>query len=128
MIRGLKGFTHGYFTAALWSSVDNDGTPLDDGRDVSDIAPGARARMEKDCAAFYENWHPLWDEAPDGADYSVDERAGHDFWLTRNGHGAGFWDRPEVYGEENARRLTDASKASGSCDLIVGDDDLVYTL
>lgn len=25
--------------------------------------------------------------------WSDDERAGHDFWLTRAGHGAGFWDR-----------------------------------
>jgi hypothetical protein len=25
---------------------------------------------------------------------------GHDLWLTRNGHGAGFWDRPEIYGDK----------------------------
>lgn len=25
------------------------------------------------------------------------EQAGHDFWLTRNGHGAGFWDRGDFY-------------------------------
>lgn len=24
---------------------------------------------------------------------------GHDLWLTRNGHGAGFWDRPEIWGD-----------------------------
>lgn len=23
---------------------------------------------------------------------------GHDLWLTRNGHGSGFWDKPEKYG------------------------------
>lgn len=26
-------------------------------------------------------------------------RMGHDLWLTRNGHGAGFWDRPEIWGD-----------------------------
>lgn len=26
-------------------------------------------------------------------------RMGHDLWLTRNGHGAGFWDRPEFWGD-----------------------------
>ena len=26
------------------------------------------------------------------------EQLGHDLWFTRNGHGVGFWDRPEVYG------------------------------
>jgi len=31
-------------------------------------------------------------------------QAGHDFWLTRNGHGTGFWDRDKsVYGDHSAR-------------------------
>lgn len=38
---------------------------------------------------------------------------GHDLWLTRNRHGAGFWDRPEIYGEENARILTLMARAMG---------------
>jgi hypothetical protein len=38
---------------------------------------------------------------------------GHDLWLTRNGHGAGFWDRPEIYGAENARILTLMAQAMG---------------
>lgn len=38
---------------------------------------------------------------------------GHDLWLTRNGHGAGFWDRPEIYGKENARILTLMAHAMG---------------
>ncbi len=25
------------------------------------------------------------------------QQAAHDFYLSRNGHGAGFWDRPKVY-------------------------------
>ena len=25
------------------------------------------------------------------------EQAGHDFWLSRNGHGSGFWDRDSSY-------------------------------
>lgn len=41
------------------------------------------------------------------------EQIGHDLWLTRNGHGAGFWDRPEVYGKENARILTLMARAMG---------------
>lgn len=31
------------------------------------------------------------------------DQAGHDFWLTRNGHGTGFWDRTEVYGHYSER-------------------------
>jgi len=38
-------------------------------------------------------------------------QSGHDFWLTRNGHGAGFWDRPEIYGDYFAEKFT---KSAGS--------------
>ena len=50
-------------------------------------------------------------------------QAGHDFWLTRNHHGAGFWDRGLG---EVGERLTDAAHAYGSSDLYVGDDGKVY--
>lgn len=40
------------------------------------------------------------------------EQVGHDLWLTRNHHGAGFWDRPEVYGSvANAEKLTDIAQS-----------------
>ena len=52
------------------------------------------------------------------------EQAGHDFWLTRNGHGAGFWDGdwPEPYAEI----LTKGSKAYGEFSIYLGDDGLIY--
>lgn len=34
------------------------------------------------------------------------EYVGYDLWLTRCGHGVGFWNRPKVYGAENAEKLT----------------------
>lgn len=48
---------------------------------------------------------------------------GHDLWLTRNGHGAGFWDRGMAkLGDE----LTQIAHCLGSSDLYQGDDDLLY--
>jgi hypothetical protein len=38
---------------------------------------------------------------------------GHDLWLTRNGHGSGFWCRTEVYGEDNAKLFTRLACAVG---------------
>lgn len=32
-------------------------------------------------------------------DLDMMSQMGHDLWLTRNGHGTGFWDRPEVWGD-----------------------------
>lgn len=130
----LECFTCHYITTALWSSCDDDGTPLDDRRDVDDIAPGALAAMQADCAAF---WNAnadtiLCDGAPQARDFdsaaSESERiaamAGHDFWLTRCGHGAGFWDGD--WPEPAATLLDIASKAAGSRDLYIGDDGMIY--
>jgi hypothetical protein len=48
---------------------------------------------------------------------------GHDFFLTRNGHGAGFWGRG--YGEVGDR-LSAACKSYGSQDLYLGDDGKIH--
>lgn len=40
------------------------------------------------------------------------EQAGHDFWLTRNGHGTGFWDREEIYGAYT-EKFTDIAQSFG---------------
>jgi hypothetical protein len=54
----------------------------------------------------------------------VGERAGHDVWLTRNGHGCGFWDGD--WSEPAATRLTKASKKFGEFNLLVGDDGKIH--
>ena len=95
----LECFTYAYITCALWSSTDDDGNPLDDGRDTDDIAPRALADMQRDCAAFYaaNAAHIHCEGAPQAkGDPTASEsereaaKAGHDFWLTRNGHGTAF--------------------------------------
>ena len=42
---------------------------------------------------------------------------GHDLWLTRNHHGAGFWDRG--YPKDLADRLTELSQSLGERSLMV---------
>ena len=117
----MDTFTHAYIEAALWSSTDESdeqvGEPLDANYDFDDIAPETLASILDDCKAFQEA------HAEDIG--SEPERAGHDFWLTRNGHGAGFWDGD--WDEDIGQRLTDASDVYGSVDLYVGDDGLIYS-
>ena len=124
----LETMIAAYIDCALWSSNDNSdpetgGEPLDRNYDASDLTPDARATMEADCASFYSDpsnapYLELWD----------DSQAGHDFWLTRNRHGAGFWDRYFDGGELEAAgdALTRASKPYGEVDLYVGDDNLIH--
>ena len=111
----LDAFTRQYMETALWSSVDDKGRELDRNYDITDIAPVTVREMVRDCAAFQRvNWR----------DIQVDPaRAGHDFWLTRNHHGAGFWDGD--WGKAG-KRLTKAAHAFGMVNLYVGDDGLIY--
>jgi len=46
------------------------------------------------------------------------EQLGHDIWLTRNGHGAGFFD----HSYDNEQKLMDAAHALKEVDLYINDD------
>lgn len=132
----MDDFTEAYIRTALWSSNDESdesgGQPLDRNYGPEDIAPETLAKMAADCERFQaENAETLsaaieTGEVVCGPDFDEMGRAGHDFWLTRNHHGAGFWDGdwPEPY----ATRLTDAAKAFRTVDLEVGDDGKIYQL
>lgn len=128
--RSLKLFTNAYIESALWSSMDDDDVPLDRNYGVEDIALETLVRMQADCRAFVEANEDAIVAAIDsgqvrcGPDFEEYGHAGHDFWLTRNGHGAGFWDGdwPEPW----ADLLDKAAKAAGECDLYVGDDGRIY--
>lgn len=118
----IDKFLHAYMVAALWSSTDDAGEPLDAGHDPSDISDECKASMREDCADFIEaNSSDLaeYGQRMKCEQWAAEDRAGHDFWLTRNGHGAGFWDRGLG---DLGRRLSDAAKVYGSCDLYVCDD------
>jgi len=78
--------------------------------------------MKSDCEAF---------EADNAANLAIvmehddgrpEGHCGHDFWLSRNGHGAGFFDRyygPDARLTRAYRELQDAARACGSFDLYV---------
>lgn len=106
-----------YVETALWSSTDNaddsGGEPLDANYSADDIDEQTLAQMRKDCADFVEYAR----NALVGAELS-DESIGHNFWLNRNGHGAGFWDLGIAQGDE----LSKLSKSFGYFDLYVGEN------
>lgn len=118
----LDEFTQGYLECALWSSTDEDGDSLDGVYGVEDFAPVTLQEAVRECKDFQEAQAELLQKAYAERGYTAD-KAGHDFWLTRNGHGAGFWDRGLG---EIGDQLTDASKPYGDVDLYVGDDGLIY--
>lgn len=120
----LDDFTEAYITAALFAGTDDDGKPLDDEHDSSDIAPSALESIKADCKRFQaENAQWLTDENLNSR-LTVAQQAGHDFLLTRNGFGAGFWDGG--WADEAGEALSRASKAFGEADFYLGDDGLIY--
>ena len=116
---GFEDFFDAYVEAALWSTTDDSdpntgGEPLDKNYGMSDIDSSSLAKMRADCQRFFDENYDLISNDILGA--------GHDFWLTRNGHGAGFWDGDWEHGDE----LTQKAHAFGESDLIVGDDGKIH--
>lgn len=109
----------GYLICALWSSSDSDDIPMDQDHDIYDFAFEAVQEARDDLNAFLyecENKNLIFG-------YFTNSDIGHDFWLTRVGHGAGFWDRDPI-GDGDAITEVCESYYMESC--YTGDDGLVY--
>lgn len=115
-----------YIETALRSSTDDEGCPLDRNYSVDDIDSASLDEMQNDLHAFMnkadEMCYGIEDVAANSSQFA------HDFWLTRNGHGVGFWDRPELYSsKELADKLSNLARSFGPCDLYIGDDGKIYS-
>ena len=82
-IERVDFFTEGYIEAAFWTEEEN-GTK---GRTIFDLSAESLVKIVDDCTKFQTENEADLDNART-PDYN-----GHDFWLSRNGHGAGFFDR-----------------------------------
>src|SRR5687767_11414689 len=124
----LTDFVRGYLDCALWLETDDSDNALRDNYSFSDFSQESLAKAAADCdafelanasdlAAFYEV-HPMSPDGDTGKAF-----AGHNFWLTRNEHGTGFWDRGAG---EAGDRLSKASRQAGECYVYVGDDGQLW--
>lgn len=140
-MNSLHEFTAAYIACALWCGVfdpakEGEADPNKYTLSQSDISDNTLRVMCTDCWKFWDD-----DEIENLIPIGTEEQAGRDFWLTRNGHGAGFWDRDvSVYGSEEIRdNLNVLAKnfrtiaADGmppnrwpDFELYIGDDGLVY--
>lgn len=128
----LDAFTYGYALTFLWANTrdgDREVYPSDwqtpaEGWELDAFTPAARVQIAEECGDFvlanvrdliaYTRHYGDTDDAW--------RQAGGDFALTRNHHGAGFWDRGlGVVGD----RLTSAAHVYGECSGEVTADDVV---
>lgn len=129
---GLDRFTQSYIESVFWTELEHGTTretwnpelhsSLPGDMTLADLAPETLEKMREDCADFQKAAAAELELALENPRYDI-ERAGIDFWLTRNRHGAGFWDRGlGPVGD----KLTDLAHGYGEAWLYVGDDNLIY--
>jgi hypothetical protein len=137
----IAAVTAAYIETLLWSESCNGTAPTDDGHehtttdpqncdaslerigfDADDLADSARKEIEDDVLDFVESNAADISSLIDAGKCDEGD-IGHNFLLTGNHHGAGFWDRGfGVVGD----RLTEASDPYGTMSAYVGDDGKVY--
>ena len=131
----IRRMTLQYLETALWSSHDWDDmddsdnpTHFDENYCVADFTDEAADIARKECEYFVhllECYNPLdcnlLEQALEFGDY---EQLGHDLWLTRNGHGCGFWDGD--YGDKLGRKLTDECKPYGGQHVLIDENGKLH--
>lgn len=102
---------------ALATASNDAGEPLKtDGFGLDDIDDDVADSFAREVAEFCHTMCRDLDESKAG-------QTGHDFVLTRNGDGAGFWDGD--WGDAGDR-LTEACQTYGGFNLYAGDDGKLY--
>lgn len=100
----LSDIIRNYIYTALWSTINEEENEEDflKSYSVDDVDTQSFNNISLDCEKFLNKNRLLLIESG-----LSDEQIGHDFWLTRAGHGAGFWDRDLG---EVGKKLTEAAK------------------
>lgn len=133
----IETITKHYLIALLWTMPgDDDYENPGDNIALCDLPQETIQQATDDVVAFVSSCGVLFDQAmacfadgygrhPDAG--SAEAAFGHDFALTRNGHGCGFWDRdneglPKFLGYA----LTRVCESFGEANLYIGDDGRAY--
>jgi hypothetical protein len=116
--------------ALLWSETDDNDGPLDCGDHKP--SPELVARVTEDWDRFrtmakgigFDPVEALAEPLHSDCDGDPWNMVAHDFILTRNGHGAGFWEGGwhEPWGD----RLTALAQGFGEIHAYMGNEDLIH--
>jgi hypothetical protein len=104
-----------YAAALIWTNSEEIGDAEPD-----DLGDEVKAAIREDSDAFVNG---CVEHRPDVFDDMEDAQIGHNFALTRNHEGAGFWDRGLG---EVGQWLTEMAHPYGEASLYVGDDGEIY--
>lgn len=115
----------------LWSETDHIYQPLNLNYTIQDFDEDSLNRLYIKFEKFKEQvTEKIEEDYEDLEDFYLlsrpDDPVEHDFILTANHHGAGFWDGDWMKGVDKI--LTDAVHSVGEINVYVGDDKRLYIL
>jgi hypothetical protein len=125
--KNLDSFTQGYLEAMFFTEAGPDHEL--EGATLAQLSNEAWLQAESECKDFQELASKSLQMAYAYAPGKYDEnRAGNDFWYTRNGHWTGFWDRGlgGLRTDTVGGRLSRDAQSFSSVDVYKGDDGLIY--
>ena len=118
----------------LYSECDENGVPLDANYSIEDFDEKSLEKLYAEFQQFVSEVESAitkkigdkWECIDDFYDVCqpVEGQTEHDYILTRNHHGAGFWDGD--WNNSVAQILTDAANKQGEFSACVGDDKKIY--
>lgn len=115
-IRNLADFMAGYVEAMYFTDTgDTEQPPAD-----AELGHTTKLRTRIECHQFLREARTYIEES----NLSL-VQAGRDFWLTRNRHGAGFWDRNLG---ETGEFLTALAHRFGEAETYYGDDKKIHIM
>jgi len=118
----MDQFTKAYIEAAFFTFDENTEKVYG----IDDLSHETKNAIIKDCQRFQvENSHLIIDDYLQN-NSEPEIQAGHDFWLTRNHHGAGFWDGE--WSKNVGELLTQNAHKYGEFNLYIGIDNKIYHL
>ena len=108
-----------YFECMFWADINSDTENYNGNLDYMSIDKPDLIRCIEDLDAFFEKANAILENT----DYTH-AQACHDFYLTRCGHGCGFWEYDHC-DKEAGDKLTEISKEFGTIYISI-DNDTIY--
>jgi hypothetical protein len=120
MSKVFNTIVNAYIEAFYFADTGEDGQPNND----AELAESTLNSIKNDVEIFL-SYAPM-NKINGLGDWTWD-LVGHDLYFTRQGHGVGFWDKPDTYGSKLvAEQLTRIAEHLGQVDYYQGDDGLIY--
>ena len=110
----INKILNSYLETAIWAE-ESDENDLQ-GKTIQEIDKNSKANS---AIEIYQFLQKAQQEASDELNTYDEEAIGHNLWLSRNGHGAGFFD-------DNNDKLQNLARNMKPVDIYLGNDNKVY--